>query len=109
MDIVVLASADLSSIAHKGADLAAQEVKSAAALAACRTLAEELTEQRFPAPRILSFKFMHQCFAVFESYTIYSINIICPKVQGVGFDLEPWTAFDSDQDSSGGDYVEDAL
>jgi len=39
-----------------GADLAAQEGKSAAALAACRTLAEEITEQRFPAPRILSFK-----------------------------------------------------
>uniref|UniRef100_A0A0C9S7S5 TSA: Wollemia nobilis Ref_Wollemi_Transcript_12856_3701 transcribed RNA sequence n=1 Tax=Wollemia nobilis TaxID=56998 RepID=A0A0C9S7S5_9CONI len=39
-----------------GADLAVQEGKSAAALAACRTLAEELTEQRFPAPRILSFK-----------------------------------------------------
>lgn len=39
-----------------GADLSTQEGKSAAALAACRTLAEELTEQRFPAPRILSFK-----------------------------------------------------
>lgn len=40
----------------QGADLAAQEAKSAAALAACKTLAEELTEQRFPAPRILAFK-----------------------------------------------------
>uniref|UniRef100_A0A803NQ11 Protein transport protein SEC23 n=1 Tax=Cannabis sativa TaxID=3483 RepID=A0A803NQ11_CANSA len=39
-----------------GAELAADEGKSAAALAACRTLAEELTEQRFPAPRILAFK-----------------------------------------------------
>ncbi|ONI14696.1 hypothetical protein PRUPE_3G002800 [Prunus persica] len=39
-----------------GAELAADEGKSAAALAACRTLAEELTELRFPAPRILSFK-----------------------------------------------------
>ncbi|XP_042515548.1 protein transport protein SEC23 [Macadamia integrifolia] len=39
-----------------GAELAAQEGKSAAALAACRTLAEELTEFRFPAPRILAFK-----------------------------------------------------
>jgi len=39
-----------------GAELAAQEGQSAAALAACRTLAEELSEQRFPAPRILSFK-----------------------------------------------------
>ncbi|CAA7400155.1 unnamed protein product [Spirodela intermedia] len=39
-----------------GAELAAQEGRSAAALAACKTLAEELTEQRFPAPRILSFK-----------------------------------------------------
>lgn len=39
-----------------GADLASQDGKSAAALAACRTLAEELTEERFPAPRILSFK-----------------------------------------------------
>lgn len=40
----------------QGAELAAQEGKSAAALAACRTLAEELTEMRFPAPRILAFK-----------------------------------------------------
>ncbi|OIV95336.1 hypothetical protein TanjilG_07492 [Lupinus angustifolius] len=39
-----------------GAELAADEVRSAAALAACRTLAEELTEFRFPAPRILAFK-----------------------------------------------------
>ncbi|KAK1434291.1 hypothetical protein QVD17_00027 [Tagetes erecta] len=39
-----------------GAELAAQEGRSAAALAACRTLAEELTETRFPAPRILAFK-----------------------------------------------------
>ncbi|XP_057508913.1 protein transport protein SEC23 A [Actinidia eriantha] len=39
-----------------GAELAAEEGKSAAALAACRTLAEELTEMRFPAPRILAFK-----------------------------------------------------
>uniref|UniRef100_A0A6N2MZF5 Proline-tRNA ligase class II C-terminal domain-containing protein n=1 Tax=Salix viminalis TaxID=40686 RepID=A0A6N2MZF5_SALVM len=39
-----------------GAELAADEGKSAAALAACRTLAEEITELRFPAPRILAFK-----------------------------------------------------
>lgn len=39
-----------------GAEVAAQEGKNAAALAACRTLAEELTELRFPAPRILAFK-----------------------------------------------------
>ncbi|CAK9145290.1 unnamed protein product [Ilex paraguariensis] len=39
-----------------GAELAAQEGKSAAASAACRTLAEELSEMRFPAPRILAFK-----------------------------------------------------
>lgn len=39
-----------------GAELAADEGRSAAALAACRTLAEELTEYRFPAPRILAFK-----------------------------------------------------
>ncbi|KAL4572906.1 hypothetical protein LXL04_019694 [Taraxacum kok-saghyz] len=39
-----------------GGELAAQEGRSAAALAACRTLAEELTEMRFPAPRILAFK-----------------------------------------------------
>ncbi|KAJ0112039.1 hypothetical protein Patl1_00778 [Pistacia atlantica] len=39
-----------------GAELAADEGRSAAALAACRTLAEELTESRFPAPRILAFK-----------------------------------------------------
>lgn len=42
----------------QGAELAAQDGKSAAALAACRTLAEELTETRFPAPRILAFKVM---------------------------------------------------
>lgn len=40
----------------QGAELDAQEGKGAAALAACRTLAEELTEVRFPAPRILAFK-----------------------------------------------------
>ncbi|XP_047334224.1 protein transport protein SEC23 [Impatiens glandulifera] len=39
-----------------GAELSIQEGKSAAALAACRTLAEEITEMRFPAPRILAFK-----------------------------------------------------
>ncbi|XP_071697680.1 protein transport protein SEC23 A-like isoform X1 [Rutidosis leptorrhynchoides] len=39
-----------------GAELAAQDGRSASALAACRTLAEELTEMRFPAPRILAFK-----------------------------------------------------
>ncbi|GLT71958.1 hypothetical protein SLA2020_439390 [Shorea laevis] len=39
-----------------GAELAADEGRNAAALAACRTLAEELTEVRFPAPRILAFK-----------------------------------------------------
>ncbi|KAL5537683.1 hypothetical protein UlMin_045276 [Ulmus minor] len=39
-----------------GAELAGDEGRSAAALAACRTLAEELTEVRFPAPRILAFK-----------------------------------------------------
>ena len=40
----------------QGAELATQEGQSAAALAACRTLAEELSELRFPAPRILSFR-----------------------------------------------------
>lgn len=40
----------------QGAELDAQDGKGAAALAACRTLAEELTEMRFPAPRILAFK-----------------------------------------------------
>ncbi|MBA0686053.1 hypothetical protein Goari_013675 [Gossypium aridum] len=39
-----------------GAELAADEGRSAAAVAACKTLAEELTELRFPAPRILAFK-----------------------------------------------------
>ncbi|MCO5586110.1 hypothetical protein L7F22_040049 [Adiantum nelumboides] len=39
-----------------GSDLSADETHSAAALAACRTLVEELTEQRFPAPRVLTFK-----------------------------------------------------
>lgn len=40
----------------QGAELAADEGRSASALAACRTLAEEITELRFPAPRILAFK-----------------------------------------------------
>ncbi|KVI04111.1 Sec23/Sec24 beta-sandwich, partial [Cynara cardunculus var. scolymus] len=53
-DIFLNASFDLS--LRMGAELAAQEGRSAAALAACRTLAEELTEMRFPAPRILAFK-----------------------------------------------------
>ncbi|GAB4830645.1 Protein transport protein Sec23A [Ancistrocladus abbreviatus] len=39
-----------------GAELATHKGRCAAALAACRTLAEELTESRFPAPRILAFK-----------------------------------------------------
>lgn len=39
-----------------GAELASDEGNCAAALAACRTLAEELSESRFPAPRILAFK-----------------------------------------------------
>uniref|UniRef100_A0A803N4K5 Protein transport protein SEC23 n=1 Tax=Chenopodium quinoa TaxID=63459 RepID=A0A803N4K5_CHEQI len=39
-----------------GAELSAQEINCAAALAACRSLAEELSESRFPAPRILAFK-----------------------------------------------------
>lgn len=46
----------------QGGELAAQEGKNAAALAACRTLAEELTELRFPAPRILAFKVTKQDF-----------------------------------------------
>lgn len=40
----------------QGLDIAADEVQSASAQAACRTLAFELSEQRFPAPRILAFK-----------------------------------------------------
>ncbi|KAG0623865.1 hypothetical protein M758_3G207500 [Ceratodon purpureus] len=39
-----------------GLRVAADEAKNAEAQAACRTLAQELTEQRFPAPRMLSFK-----------------------------------------------------
>ncbi|XP_051152195.1 protein transport protein SEC23 [Andrographis paniculata] len=39
-----------------GAELSAQDGKNAAVLAACKTLVEELTELRFPAPRILAFK-----------------------------------------------------
>lgn len=46
----------MAQIIWLGAELAAQEGKSAAALAACRTLSEELTEMRFLAPRILAFK-----------------------------------------------------
>lgn len=40
----------------QGLRIAQDEVKNAEAQAACRTLAQELTEQRFPAPRMLSFK-----------------------------------------------------
>lgn len=35
-------------VSLQGAELAAQDAKCAAALAACRTLAEELSESRFP-------------------------------------------------------------
>ncbi|KAG8377167.1 hypothetical protein BUALT_Bualt09G0140300 [Buddleja alternifolia] len=47
-----------------GAELAAQDGKSTAALAACRTMAEKLTAMRFPAPRILAFKeYDSKCFS----------------------------------------------
>lgn len=36
--------------------MAADEALSAASAAACRTLANELTESRFPSPRLLAFK-----------------------------------------------------
>ncbi|KAL2610183.1 hypothetical protein R1flu_028756 [Riccia fluitans] len=39
-----------------GLDVAASEAQSAASSAACRTLANELTESRFPSPRLLAFK-----------------------------------------------------
>ncbi|KAG0554331.1 hypothetical protein KC19_12G083000 [Ceratodon purpureus] len=39
-----------------GLRVAGDETKSAEAQAACLTLAQELTEQRFPAPRMLSFR-----------------------------------------------------
>jgi protein transport protein SEC23 len=39
-----------------GLDIAADEAQSAGSQAACLTLAHELTEQRFPAPRLLAFK-----------------------------------------------------
>ncbi|KAG6551723.1 hypothetical protein Mapa_006812 [Marchantia paleacea] len=39
-----------------GLDVAADEAQSAASAAACRTLANELTESRFPSPRLLAFK-----------------------------------------------------
>lgn len=62
----VLFSIFFATLSHcfvvQGAELAAQEGKSASALAACRTLAEELTEMRFPAPRILAFKVASSCF-----------------------------------------------
>ena len=40
----------------QGLRVAGDEAKSAEAQEACHTLAQELTEQRFPAPRMLSFK-----------------------------------------------------
>ena len=40
----------------QGLRVAADEAKNSEAQAACRTLVQELTEQRFPAPRALSFK-----------------------------------------------------
>ncbi|GJX79245.1 protein transport protein Sec23 [Tanacetum coccineum] len=40
---------------QNSAELAAQEERSATTLAACKTLTEELTEMRFPAPRNLAF------------------------------------------------------
>lgn len=59
----------------QGAELAADEGKSASALAACRTLAEELTESRFPAPRILAFKVCH--FFLSHSLFVCVICFIC--------------------------------
>jgi hypothetical protein len=66
---------NISFILLKGAELAAQEGKSAAALAACKTLAEELSETRFPAPRILSFK-VSLSLSVFL-FTVYSLVKFC--------------------------------
>lgn len=40
----------------QGSMVVGDEAKSAESQAACHTLAHELTEQRFPAPRMLSFK-----------------------------------------------------
>ncbi|XP_058725295.1 putative B3 domain-containing protein Os03g0619850 isoform X2 [Vicia villosa] len=54
--VVVMGASYVGSRFLLGAELVADEGKSAAALAACRTLAEELTQFRFPAPRILAFK-----------------------------------------------------
>lgn len=58
----------------QGAELAAQEVNCAAALAACRTLAEELSESRFPAPRILAFKVRLFHFAAVFSTVVVNIS-----------------------------------
>ena len=56
----------------QGAELAADEGKSAAALAACRTLAEELTESRFPAPRILAFKVCPFALHILDLFVLFS-------------------------------------
>jgi hypothetical protein len=40
----------------QGSRLVRDDAKNAEAQAACRTLAQEFTEQRFPTPRMLSFK-----------------------------------------------------
>lgn len=55
-------------VSLQGAELAAQDAKCAAALAACRTLAEELSESRFPAPRILAFKVLWSFSPPIENY-----------------------------------------
>lgn len=66
-----------------GAELAIQEGPSAAALAACRTLAEELTEHRFPAPRILSFK-------EGSSQARYFVSRLIPAHKDPPYEQEAW-------------------
>lgn len=50
-------------------------MKSAAVLAACRTLAEELTEFRFPAPRILAFKVLSHRFGIYIGTKLISCGV----------------------------------
>lgn len=62
------------------------EAKSAESQAACHTLAHELTEQRFPAPRMLSFKVLPCTFELTLQHSLARIhNILQQAAPALGF------------------------
>jgi hypothetical protein len=63
---------------RSGLDIAADEAQSAGSQAACLTLAHELTEQRFPAPRLLAFKVCSLCSSEVE--WLWRVLKSCPNL-----------------------------